>query len=270
MRKAIGLVTFLIFIHIGETVPVRAGAVIKQVSKTYEQEKEQVADQTIYLDKDKARIDMRTAEPLSVIFRSDRQVLWFINERDASYTEIASRQLEQLWSQMDKAIEQLGGVMKDLTPEQRAAVEQMMRRGSSGATSPATKTGPAARLVARGQSVNGFLCDNYEAYERSLKTKELCVTPWAGLNLEPSDIKTLEEMSKLLTKVTGQLGQELARRKGIPYEGNTELKGLPVKTVGYQKDKISFVTEVKAVHKQDLNDSLFRVPAGYRKVIPKF
>jgi hypothetical protein len=80
------------------------------------------------------------------------------------YREIDQQTIDQMSGQTSAATAQMQAQMKNMTPEQRAMVEQMMKgRGLPGVASSAVTSAARTTYTSKsGGSANGFPCTKYE------------------------------------------------------------------------------------------------------------
>jgi hypothetical protein len=111
----------------------------------------------IQLDANHMRTEMtgRTGGQNTFVFDGVKQTMYIIDDSKKTYSEITKEDVDRVAAQMQ-------GMMAQLTPEQRAQIEGMMRgrggRGMPAAPKPTfKKTGT--------DKVGKWACDKYEGYE---------------------------------------------------------------------------------------------------------
>jgi len=115
----------------------------------------------IQMDKTHMRAESHASgEANAFVFDSTTQVARMINLDKKTYVEINKAQMEQMSGQMNSAMAQMQEQMKNMPPEQRAMVEQMMQgRGMPG---PAAAAPKVEYRQAGTDKVGQWTCTKYE------------------------------------------------------------------------------------------------------------
>jgi Domain of unknown function (DUF4412) len=216
----------------------------------------------IQFDKDHLRSDSVGANGTvtrTFIFDGTKQVMFQVEPESKTYTEITKDDMQRISAQMSQLSAQMQERLKNLPPERRAQMEQMMRgRGmaaSSGNKPEYKKTGS--------DHVGKWACDVYERTDNGAKEDEVCAAGAAALGLTAADLNVLTEMQAL---VKGALPPALADRSFAI--GNAEVQGFPgfpLRRVHFSNGHETSRTEVVDVTRQSIAASAFEVPAGYQK-----
>lgn len=214
----------------------------------------------IQFDKDHMRTDSIAADghtTRTFIFDGARQMIWEVQPEAKTYTEITREDLERIAGQMSQLSAQMQERMKNMPPERRAQMEQMMR--GRGMAAPEKRE---YRKTGEGR-VGKWSCDTYERDDNGVKEEEVCAAGAAALGLTPADLNVLTEMQGLFK---GMLPPGMANR-GLAI-GNAELQGfpgIPLRRIRFSKGSEESRTEVVDVTRQPLAASVFEVPPGYQK-----
>ena len=139
---------------------------------------EQPTTTKVFVDSDRVRIETEGEFGRSVmIFRGDKQTMWIVAPDRRSYQELTKEQVdrfgEQMGGRMAEMRQQMQEQLKNMPPERRKMVEQMMKSRMGGmlmAAAPTSKT--EYSLVASGQQVNQWTCDKYEGVRDGEKQRE--------------------------------------------------------------------------------------------------
>jgi len=231
-----------------------AGVLMVNASTSSDRPDAQVTSK-VFIDKDRVRLEQGNDQ--IALFRQDKGVFWMIDLKNKTYTEISRQDLQKMKSQMDEASRQVEEQMKNLPPDQRQMMEQMMA-GKMSKKAPQI----SYRKVAAGETVSQWVCDKYEGTREGNKQSDVWTTDWKNLGLQPEDFNALKEM--------GEFFQELARGQDSFYQVGDQADehhyaGVPIKTIGYAGDRIANTQELKQISSQDLDASLFDLPSGYAK-----
>jgi hypothetical protein len=221
---------------------------------------------TLYLDNGKLRVESTSSqgEKEIMIFRKDKGLFWVIDPQKGTYTEITREQLRQMRHQMDEYKRQMEAAMKNMPPEQRAMMEQMMK-----SQMPAEPQTPKISYRKMGSGrVGRWYCTEYQGFSNGAKVEEVWVTPFSTLGISPSDLDVLKEM--------GDFFNEFYKGSGNSLVGDTKkwekvFKGFPVKTKAYENGKVVYEDTVVEVKRTSLPITLFEVPKGLKQetLIPR-
>lgn len=184
---------------------------------------------------------------------------------------------QAMGGQMTEAMKQMQDAMKDMPPEQRQMVEQMMRRsmpggGQAGAAPSAEACRqPQVEVRPTGQtaSIAGYAAKRYDVYEDGKLAQELWVSPaiTAWREIDPGKMQRFgQEMAKAMTALPG-CGRQRARSTGAdPNDPAWKLagEGYPVRTVEHGPAEGTVVEVVKA-ESRSVPASEFQPPAGFTR-----
>jgi hypothetical protein len=221
----------------------------------------ETTSEQIQFDKDHMRVDKMAADghvTHTMIFDGARQVIWTIEPEAKSYTEITREDLERVSAQMSQMMAQMQQRMKNMPPERRAQMEQMMRgRGMSMAPGKPEyqKTGS--------DRVGKWACDKYEHAADGVKEDEVCAAGAAALGLAPGDLNVLTELQNF---VKGAMPPGMGDR-GIGF-GNADIQGFPgfpLRKVRFSNGREESRSEVVDVARQPIAAATFELPSGYTK-----
>jgi hypothetical protein len=203
-----------------------------------------------------------------VIFRADKQVVWVVEKGKGQYTEITKEQLKQVGEQLQGAMAQIKEEMKNLPPEQRAMVEQMMQKQMPKAESP-KPTQP--RTYVKGdktETINGHPCALYNAMRGDKKEQQIWVTDWKPLGLDPKDMAVFDQLGEFMKDAVGPLTKTLSiglDQKYADAASPDALPGVPIRVVT-PTEKGDTVMEIKKIAREDIAPASFEVPQGLKKV----
>lgn len=213
----------------------------------------------IQLDANHMRTEMagRTGGQNAFVFDGVKQAMYIIDDSKKSYSEITKEDLDRLAAQMQ-------GMMAQLTPEQRAQIEGMMR-GRGGRGIPAMGA-PAAKPTFKKtgtDKVGKWTCDTYEGYEGEKKTSEVCTVAPTALGLTASDFDVTKQFAKFFSGIMPQMANNVFSLGSLEDRG---FVGLPIRTISYGADgSVTSTQELTDITHQNIPDSTFAPPAGYAK-----
>jgi len=183
-----------------------------------------------------------------VIFRADRDVMWFVDQK--------------MNQAMAKMKEQLAG----LPPEQRAMMENNL-----GAMMPGTAPKPAPRVEYRktseAKSISGFDCTKYERVEDGKVESWLWVAPNSAIDLSSQDQAVFVKMGEFMQRMLSAMGPAVSEGVGDEFAAVSKLGGWPILTQTLGDDgKVEEETLVESISHEKLPDSVFELPEGYKAV----
>ena len=192
----------------------------------------------------------------AVIVRLDKELIYQINAKEKTYSEMTFVELEtmmkKMGGKMDDAMAQMQEKMKDMPEEQRKMMEQMMGSRMPGKKDAAVDVKNAGEK----KSISGFSCTKYVVNQDGKEA----MTVWATKDVKDFGAlrKDWEEFSKRIMAMN-PMGM-----KGLA-EGMKKVDGFPIQTDMSQ----GISTLVTKVEKRSTPASEFTVPAGYKKVDSK-
>lgn len=225
----------------------------------------------VYLDKTHIRNETHASgDDMVVVFDGAAQVVRMINVDKKTYSEIDKAQMEQMKqrlagasTQMSAAQQKMEEQMKNMTPEQRAMVEQMMR-GRGGMPTGAPPAAPARPQYrpAGSDKVGQWSCAKYEGFRGQEKVMEVCTIDPKELGLTASDFDVAKQLVEFLRTLSPQSADQ-AVMIGTPEEQG--FPGVPVRRTAYANGKVTYTVELKEVKRETLPASTFEAPAGFSK-----
>ena len=254
------LLAFILFA--GFMAYAEAGVVFTTIDTSFDDPRDSGVS-TAYIGDNGMRAESRAeGEKNTIIFRSDKEVLWVINTADNSYSEITKKEIKKIKSRMDEAMRMMQEQMKNMPPEQREMMEQMMK--GKAMPMPAQPEKEVYKKVASGVKAGKWKCDKYEGYRGGLLTEEVWTTSWKKLGIEQKDFRVMQSMAEFMSELSPDAAsmfnvgsEEWEEKQGYP--------GVPVRTILYSKGKKVSKTEIQEIKKEKIDASLFELPKGLTK-----
>jgi hypothetical protein len=195
----------------------------------------------------------------ALVFDGAKQVLYMIDVDKKTYSEMTKADVDQLATQLNGAMAMLQQQMANLSPEQRAQMEAMMKgRGLPGAAAAA----PKPRYRKTGTDVVGkWKCDKYERYEGEEKTSEICTVDPKALGFSASDFAVTRQLADFFSKIMPQNARQIF---SIGTGEDQGFSGVPIRsvvTIGGQQT----TSELAEITRQNFAESTFAVPPGFQK-----
>jgi hypothetical protein len=183
-----------------------------------------------------------------------------------TYQEIDEQTMNQMAQQMAGVTAQMQAQMKNMTPEQRAMVEKMMK----GKMPQAAAAAPKTVYTSKGSgSVNGFSCTKYEGDRSGEKLSELCAALPAQLKLTPDDLQIFEKMRQFSTTLLGALASSPVR-VNLPTTSGFEAgyDGFPIQRVNFDNGQAVDRSELKSITRTSFTDADFSLGNAKKVDLP--
>jgi hypothetical protein len=156
---------------------------------------------------------------------------------------------------MQQMMAQMKEQMANLPPAARAQMEAML--SGSGLMMPA----PTEYRRAGAGKVGAWACDRYEGFQNGQKTSEVCTAAPGALGLTASDFAVVEQMAEFLRAI---VPGEVERLFAVGRADQQGFSGIPVRQVSSAGGQESTM-EMTAVSRQEIDDAVLQVPAGYQR-----
>jgi hypothetical protein len=185
-------------------------------------------------------------------------------EKIQSANAQAQAAMAQHQTEMDQANQQMETATANLTPEQKAMLQQM-NQSHAGANNPTAIPGGGMQVTIKElgttETVAGHSCKDVQVVVNNQPRATDCVVDSpASLGISAADLKTLQAMrvgmQKMMSRM-GPMGQGMAA---------TLSSGFAIKTTRQQYRNMSLVSEtdtLKSVSSGSVDAGLFDIPAGY-------
>ena len=201
-----------------------------------------------------------------MVFRGDRREMLVIDHDDRSYHVIDQAAIDGIAGQLGALDKQMEEALKNVPEDQRAMVEQMMKRRMP-QQAPAR---PAAELRRTGEKAthNGYPCVRYDVLRGGQKIRELWVTGWDNLDGGAGVVEAFEGMASFFQQLNDSLpdfGQgDAAADPAFAYM--KEIGGFPVVTREFDDDGLlDKESTLRSARRSTLDPTEFEPPAGYRR-----
>ena len=212
----------------------------------------------------------QSGQPDYLVYDKTRDTVIHVNPAKKEYMEIDRARLDgyadslsAMRERMAPQIAMMREQLKNMSPEQRAMIEQRMGGMIDLATMDSE---PAAdlRSVKRGsKEVAGFACDVYEVMEGKQPVAEVCLATQADAGVSKADFNTLTAMMEFMRDMAGK-AQKLAAGMvaGVPRFDIADAQGVPVAMKDLKQGR---AFTVAAVSDDPLDEALFTAYRTYSK-----
>lgn len=198
----------------------------------------------------------------SVIFLGGTDEVITIDHDRREYARLDRATIEQMAGTVTAASRQIGGLLEGLTPEQRAALENMLgdKLPSAVDQKPAR---PLLRSTGRRGQHGGYETRQMEVLVNGQKRSEFWIADWKGVDqrIKPA----IEAMSLFMKGVIDKLPESLSEPvKSGGYEVIGDLGGMPMMTREYDPGgAVVNESRVTSIEDADIDVVTFNPPAGY-------
>lgn len=224
--------------------------------------------QTIQIDGNKMRVDDWEGRGRVLTFDGDAKILRIFDTKSRSYGESNSadmrQQGEKFKKQMAEARASMEKEMASLPPEQRKAMEEMMRK-TGGGSQPQVKQ-PEKKYQPTGEkkTIAGQRCEVYRVIEGGDSDEEQCLVPWSAGLVKKDDLKVLESFADFWGEALSGMG--ISRQEmHMQFDAMRSAPGFPAQTADLSDGKRQVRSEIKSVSRASISADKFLVPPGYKK-----
>jgi hypothetical protein len=217
---------------------------------------------TFYIDGPRMRIDSppRIERATVMIVDATAKHVVMLDEKAKTYTELTEDDLKRMRAKMDAMRAMMQERMKNMPPEQRKQMEQMMGQSVWGAGVNHKSSDWTYKAMGQKKTINGFACEMYQALEDGKPQEEVCVSPWSAGVLKKDDIAAIAKFGQQMMEDLGQGAGENAIFGRID-----KAPGIPISRVPLEGGTRGEEEQVKSVKRGAVPASLFAIPAGYTK-----
>ena len=208
----------------------------------------------------KMRIETGGPQDTFAIFRDE--TIYTFDPKQKTYIAMDRASIKRLADQLNPALKMLQEQMANISPEQRAQMEKMLGTKLPGTKEPVEEI----RKTSRTANVAGHTCTYAEILQDGVLQTETCVVPAAELKgsreLYDSAVKVSALIKDMVDSVDLPMLKQMANRQ---MENFGRLGGIPVLTRTFDSGQPVNEATVKAIRTESLAESLFEIPAGYKK-----
>ncbi len=207
-------------------------------------------------------------EDSEMIFRGERREMIVVDHADKSYMVIDEAMIDSISEQLSGYEAQIREALKDVPPEQRAMLEQMMKgRMPAPAEAPA-RSKAELRNTGERDTRNGYPSVKYEATVDGRKTQEYWVTDWDNVEGGDDAVEAFRAMTGFLIQMRDSM-PTFGVDEGVgdnPFEHMQEMDGFPVLTYEYASDgSIASESSLRSSAQRSVDPAEFEPPSAYKR-----
>ena len=214
---------------------------------------------------DATRLRVNTAKNSMIFLTSDgRSRMLMLDKVRNEYSEMDQAAIDRMGQQMQGMASQMEAMLKNVPPEQRAMMEQMMKGQMPQAAAPQA----SARTVyaaAGSDTVNGVSCTKYLGMKGGQKVSEVCAAGPAAIKLGPQDYQVFEKMREFMSGLMDAVQKMPMAQMVESSVSDPGFEGFPVRRVRYSNGAAVEREQLKAIKSAGFTDADFTTGAA-RKV----
>jgi len=268
------MVTAALFGVLMAATPARAGWIIDQVAKF--KSADQASQQRMFMQSNRVKVVTEAAGTTqAMVMDLDAQTITQIDYKERTFTTVTAKEyadlmrqglqaMHQPMSQMQSQMKDLEEQMKSLPPEQRRAIEAMMKQAQQSATPQAKPEDCVLDKVdvkgtGKKLTVAGYDATGYQVFSNGTFDSEVYIAPGitAAREIDPRKLeRMMSEMMKAMPQCPPRGGMF-----GSDAMWKLMKDGYPVRSVG----KDGATTEVVKAESRSLGANEFEPPTGFAR-----
>lgn len=229
---------------------------------------------TIWIDGDRLVAEPRKADApparRRIVYRGDRELMWFIDTKRATYYQLDPASAETTASQVSSLKKDLSAALEGLDPAVRGKAESLLGKLETGEVDPLEEVS----LRERGESGRyaEVSCARYDVLAQEKRVAEICVADWDATGPAAATRPLVPALTRFLRKSFEPLARELPMLDPLlVWTALEDTPGFPLQTRSYSDDEPDSETLVRAIREVDVDASRFELPEGYaRSWVPPF
>lgn len=205
----------------------------------------------------------------SMVFRGDKNEVVIINHDNKTYIIMDEATMKSIAAQIGQAMSQMEAAMKDMPPDQREKMKEMMKQKMPG-LGGGEYVEPVLKKAGEGK-VNGVSCAKYDVYKGDERIRQHCVADWNSIEggqemmavmLRMADF--MDQMAKSFSKAGSLVGDQVQFEKNV-FNQLRQLNGFPIETIEYSDGKEEAESTFQSSKKTTVDAADMEPPAGYTK-----
>lgn len=219
----------------------------------------------IYINSDRMRVENSRSHvedaPDIVIFRQDKKVMWVIDTKEGTYTEITQKDLEQMKAKIDEGMKQMQEQLKNMPPEQRKMMEDMMAKQMPKQMMEQEKITFKKTGSEKFMSWN---CDKYEGTKSGKKAAEVWTVLPSQTGFKKDDFMVMRGFADFFAPLGTDLNDFVMM--GVEEDLKTGgFNGMPVKYINLEDGKVVDTFVIAKIEKRSNAADLFELPGNLEK-----
>ena len=203
-----------------------------------------------------------TSDPTQAIYYDHtKRTAYIVDKQKGTSLEMTEESAKRMGAQLGEAQRMMEQKLKELPPEKRAMVEQMMKE--HGGAPPAGGRKLLVYTASGRGKVGSWPCDEYAASGDG-RTVEVCTADAAAVGIAAADLAVFEGFLDLSEKMAG----EAAASGGLGSGPDRGFPGLPLERTESREGKVTDRFVIESIRTESIPATDFQVPAGMKPVTP--
>ncbi len=171
-------------------------------------------------------------------------------------------QAEQAKKQMDTMRQRMMEKMKDMPPEQKKQVEQMMNNHLARVEAEKKQPEVEQKKTSRTETVSGLQCTVHETFINGIKSSELCIAEPDNMKLSSEDAQALIAMQGFMKRM-----QKVAQSMMGSSAASADIQGIPLHTKLFAPDgSVKLETRLSSISSDALSSDTITIPADFSQM----
>lgn len=201
---------------------------------------------------------------VDMVFRGDRKEMVMIDHSRQAFMVMDQATMKQATDQIGAAMSAVQEQLKNMPPEQRAMMEEMMK--GRGMAMPAAAPVVEVRRTSERAKQSGYDAVKYEMVRDGNVQRVLWITDWSNVAGAEEARAAFEGMAAFMTELTAGLPPMMSNVTQDAFGHMKELGGFPVLTIELDEaGQPAGETRLVSATSQSVPADAFDPPAGYRQ-----
>lgn len=205
-----------------------------------------------------------------IVFRGGEDVAWLVDHERRSYFQVDPKSAEQTASQVGGLRDGIEQGLESLSPDQRAAVQDLLGELAK----PSPRPLPEYRLRERGELARyaEIACARYDVLEGEKVVAETCLADYGKPPLVREQLAAVPALGDFLRRTLEPLAREFPSLLPLaPWTALDAVQGFPLRLRSVEEDGATSESTVTRIEAAAVDPALFALPEGYaRSWIPPF
>jgi len=196
-----------------------------------------------------------------MIYRGDRDLVWSLDDKHRTYTEVDRARMQELRGQSESARAKMRADLAKLPPAEQARMQAALA-----AADPASiqREAPTLKETGHVDTVGGLKCHDVEVSRGGAKQSEICVVDWKTAGVTKADLAPIRQLGTFQQETFAGPARHESDDMLALFDG---LDGLPVRVRTFHGGQLRSEFRVLKVEHKALDAKLFEPPDGYQKRI---
>ncbi len=255
------------FLLLGTCALLFSQAVLSDATLVYEQiSGTQKAINSMQIKEGKIRFTPPNQDSNFSLYNSETSELTHIDVTQKKYLVMTEKDIEiqaaQAKKQMDMMRQRMMERMKDMPPEQKKQVEQMMSNHLAQVDAQKTQPKVEQKKTSQTETISGLQCTVHETYINGMKNSELCIAEPDDMKLSSEDAQALMAMQAFMKRM-----QKVAQSMMESSASNADIQGIPLHTKLFAPDgSVKLETRLSSISTNTLDSKTVTIPADFSQM----